>query len=367
MQSIYWVMSWACHRRCPHCYDARFRPYVRDELDAVIGEGQAAWPAIMANLPDDMSYLDVDGIRKRSLLVLAGGGPLIDGFREELFYPLLEGIQTRWDKPPRVSVQTTGDIMTDRHIAEMLERGVDTIAVSSIDDHHVGHQGEGKYRLMDKVRAQMAAAGVCEVSLGGAKDERLQKVLKTPQPSAARGDGPTFLFFGAQPDLWIGELWPRGRAWANGLSEATYEINFCARWSGAKNFLHHGHHGSEIAIEPDGNVYPCCIKTRTPLGNLTEEPLIAMLDDVAQEPAIRALNDGDPEAMGLAHGWSREEFRARAMAKDGKGRDMANVCLGCDAFFAETLTDLLASRRAVRLQQTARTRPDPALHPARSA
>ncbi len=123
MQSIYWVMSWACRRRCPHCYGARFRPYVRNELSAVIGEEQNAWPAIMANLPDDMSYLDEDGRRKQTLLVLAGGEPLIDGFREELFYPLLEGIRKRWDKPPRISVQTTGDIMTDRHIAEMLDRG----------------------------------------------------------------------------------------------------------------------------------------------------------------------------------------------------------------------------------------------------
>ncbi|MGB7404783.1 MAG: radical SAM protein, partial [Pacificimonas sp.] len=168
MQAIYWVMSWACHRRCKHCYDDRFRPYVRDDLTRVIGEGQAAWPAILANLPDDMSYIDKDGTRKPTLIVLAGGEPLIDGFREELFYPLLEGIQKRWpDVPPRVAVQTTGDIMTDEHIEGMLARGVKSIAIASIDDYHVGHQGEGKFRLMDKVRAQMASAGVHEVSLGG--------------------------------------------------------------------------------------------------------------------------------------------------------------------------------------------------------
>jgi MoaA/NifB/PqqE/SkfB family radical SAM enzyme len=349
-------MSWACHRRCPHCYDDRFRPYVRDDLSAVIGEGQAAYEAILGNLPDDMSYLDTDGSRKPTLLVLAGGEPLIDGFREELFYPLLEAVQRRWpDAPPRISVQTTGDIMKDHHIDEMLDRGVSTIAIASIDDHHVGHQGEGKFRLMDKVRAQMAARGVREVSLGGEKDDRLKPqadAKAAPAPSKDRGEGPTFLFFGAQPDLWIGELWPRGRAWANGLSEASYETNFCARWSGGQNFLHYGRAGSEVAIEPDGSVYPCCLKTKAPLGKLTEEPLYAILDDVAKEPAILALNDGDPEAMGLAHGWSREEFRRRAVKTDGKGRAVANVCLGCDAFFEERLGAILRERRTARLAKT---------------
>ncbi len=30
MESIYYVLSWLCHRRCDHCYDTRFRPYVRE-------------------------------------------------------------------------------------------------------------------------------------------------------------------------------------------------------------------------------------------------------------------------------------------------------------------------------------------------
>ena len=31
MESIYYVAAWACHRRCDHCYEDRFRPYVRGE------------------------------------------------------------------------------------------------------------------------------------------------------------------------------------------------------------------------------------------------------------------------------------------------------------------------------------------------
>ena len=70
MQSLYWVLTWACHRKCKHCYDDRFRPYVRDALSEVVGEGQKAYEAIIANLPDDMTWLDEStGKRERTLLL----------------------------------------------------------------------------------------------------------------------------------------------------------------------------------------------------------------------------------------------------------------------------------------------------------
>ena len=350
MQSIYWVLSWACHRKCPHCYDDRFHPYVRDGLRTVVGEGQAAWPRIIAHLPDRMQWTDTKGRKQPTALILAGGELLVDGVREELFYPVLAGIRERWGHldsqagTPRVGVQTTGDIMTEEHICQMIARGVSTIAIASIDDYHVGHAGEGKFRLMDRIRTMMAGLGVREVSLGIAKDERLK------EPKAARAaSGPTFLFFGAQPDLWIGELWPRGRAWTNGLVQADYTTNFCARWSGAKSFLDFGQAGSEVAIEPDGSLYPCCLKTGSPLGNLTEERLTDVLDDLRAEPAILALNRGDPEAMGGADDLSRAGFRATSVRVDPKGRTVTNACLGCDAYFRETLGDVLRERRAARL------------------
>jgi hypothetical protein len=170
---------------------------------------------------------------------------------------------------------------------------------------------------------------------------------------AERSAGPFFVFFGAQPELWIGELWPRGRAWTNGLSNATYETNFCARWSGGKNFLNHGQAGSEVAIEPDGSVYPCCLKTKAALGNLTEERLVDILDSLKGHPAFEAINAGDPEAMGLAFGHSRDAYRAASTVTDPKGRAMANVCLGCDAFFETTLKGVIAEVRAGRLAKRA--------------
>jgi hypothetical protein len=346
MEAIYWVLSWACHRRCPHCYDDRFRPYVRDGLKAVVGEGQSAYQRILANLPDDFSFVDGKGVRRRGLLVLAGGELLIDGVREELFYPVLAAIRARWpDKAPRISVQTTGDVLTPELVEAMVARGVSTIAIASIDDYHVGHEGDGKFALMAKIRAMMAPLGVHEVALGGVTDDR----LKAPAPGKRRDDAPNFLFFGAQPDLWIGELWPRGRAWANGLVNADYGTNFCARWSGGKNFLNHGAAGSEVAIEPDGSIYPCCIKTGAALGNLTEERLIDILDSLKGHPAFEAINDGDPEAMGLGMGWSRADYRIASAATDPKGRAIENVCLGCDAFFKAKLGTEIDRIRSARM------------------
>jgi hypothetical protein len=353
MESSYWVLTWACHRRCRHCYDDRFRPYARADLPRVVDEGRRAYRAVLANLPDDFSYRTPDadgGERRRGRLVLAGGELLLDGVREELFHPVLDAIRVRWGSAvPHVSVQTTGDVLEPRFIEAMLARGVGTIAVASIDDFHVGLEGEGKFALMERVRAMMAELGVQEIALGTARDPRLASPTARED---GEGPGPFFLFFGAQPDLWIGELWPRGRAWTNGLSSATYATNFCARWSGGKRFLDHDAAGSEVAIEPDGSVYPCCLKTRAPLGNLTEEKLLDILASLRGHPAFEAINDGDPERMGEAAGWSRTEYRRAATQTDPTGRTMSNVCLGCDAYFAATLGAELGRIRAARLART---------------
>lgn len=348
MQSIYWVLTWACHRRCNHCYDDRFRPYVKNDLQDVVGEGQAAFEKIINNLPNDLTWLNPKtGDRERSLLVLAGGELLIDGVREELFYPTLMALQKKYrSEVPTISIQTTGDVLTEQYLDEILTLGVRSIAIASIDDYHVGMQGEKKFQFMERIRALMASRGVREISMGGEKDDR----LKAPDVDRkAKENDPTFLFFGAQPDLWIGELWPRGRAFKNGLSHAGYETNFCARWSGGKNFLNAGVAGSEVAIEPDGSVYPCCLKTKAPLGSLAEEKLLDILESVAAIPAIRAINDGDPEEMARTGGWDEAQFKRRSTAKDGTGKTVSNMCLGCDAFFEEILGDQLQLLRAERL------------------
>ena len=63
MESIYYVMCWACHRKCRHCYEDRFRPYVRGELESVVAEAERNFPRIVANLPERITYLDQSEVR----------------------------------------------------------------------------------------------------------------------------------------------------------------------------------------------------------------------------------------------------------------------------------------------------------------
>lgn len=347
MESIYWVLTWACHRKCKHCYDDRFRPYVREAFTQVVNEGRQAFHRIIANLPDDFSWLepqeDGPALRRRGRLILAGGEVMLDGVREELLYPVLAAVKARYGaQAPLLSIQTTGDTLTEHQIEELLERGIWMIAIASMDDFHAGMEGDRKYAFREKILRMMEKFGVREADVDHGPDGRGTRDYLT-QP------GPYFVCFGAEPDQWIGEIWPRGRAWQNGLSRADYGTNFCARWAGGKGFLNHGHAGSEISIEPDGSIYPCCLKTRASLGNLTEERLVDILDDLKAHPAMQALNDGDPERMGEYAGLSREGFKASSHITTTTGAPYANLCIGCDAFFVERLGAELAERRRKRL------------------
>jgi hypothetical protein len=85
MESLYYVMCWACHRKCKHCYEDRFRPYVRGALDTVVAEARANFPRIVDHLPERMTYLDLtDPLgngrfpEKTGRIVLSGGEALLD-------------------------------------------------------------------------------------------------------------------------------------------------------------------------------------------------------------------------------------------------------------------------------------------------
>lgn len=343
MESLYWVLSWACHRSCIHCYDERFKPYVRGALEEVIAEGEAAFPKIIANLPQDMSFQDAQGNRQPGRIILAGGEVLLDGFRERIFYPVLDAIAAKWGAGGRakVFIQTTGDLLEDQHLKDMLDRGVWSIAISGFDDFHVGMKGAKREKLRAKIDAMMARHGVRETKLGS--------------PERKQADGPFYLYFGANAESWIGELWPRGRAWTNGLSTATYETNFCARHSGAKNFLEMNRPGSEISIEPNGNVYPCCLKTKAPLGNLTEESLEDILTSLRGIDVFESLNRGDPEGMAEPAGMTREAFRNLSRTLTPKGEPYANPCIGCDRLFESKIGPLLRDLRSARMEQKRKT------------
>lgn len=329
MESIYWVLSWACHRRCRHCYEQRFRPYVRGDLEAVVAEAEANVFRVLGNLPDTVDRI-----------VLSGGEVLIDPVRARVLLPTMHAIRARYGMGTKIIVQTTGDLLTDAIVAELLDAGAWMISVAGVDDFHVGHEGADKQaalkaRLTDMLSAQgMRASG-----------------HQAPMRSWAAEDGPVFGFFGATPDMWIGKIWPRGRAWENGLSTATWADNFCGEWSGGRGFLHHHAMGSEVSIEPDGAVYPCCVKTGAALGSLLDERLTDILDDLAHEPALLAIDAGEPWRMGEAYGWTPEIFRERSNTVTPRGQAYENACIGCDAFHAEVLGPILAARRTARMSR----------------
>lgn len=347
MESIYWVLCWACHRKCRHCYEARFRPYVRGALDDVVQEARRTAPAVLANLPERLDFLDtaqpLEGggeafARRPGRIILAGGELLVEPVLEQVLHPTLEAIAARYaGQGVKVVVQTTGDLLTPEILDGLLARGVWMVSIAGMDDFHVGMEGDRRLPLIEKLRAMFAAAGVRPADEVGGIGR------------GAVSDGPVYGMFGATEDAWIGKLWPRGRAWENGLSTATLEDNFCNAWSGGLNFLRMGHSGSEVSIDPNGDVYPCCLKTRRPLGNLAEERLEDILASLAGHPALEAINAGQPERMGAAYGWDTARFLEESRTVTPKGAPYRNLCIGCDRFHDAVLGPLLDGLRAERL------------------
>ena len=345
MESIYYVMAWACHRRCRHCYDSRFRPYARGALGDVVDEAIRNFPRIVDHFPERMTYVDPaeppgQRVERTGRIVLSGGEVLLEAVREAVTYKVIERLQARYRSVggARIVVQTTGDLLTDRILGELLERGVHMVSIASVDDFHVGMEGPEKQRaFVERLATLFERHGMRQAGTPAAtRDWREEQ-------------GPLYGFFGATPDSWIGKLWPRGRAWENSLPRATIDDNFCNRWSGGLNFLRHGFAGSEVSVEPDGSVYPCCVKTALPLGNLVEEPLIEILDSLAGIPAFEAIDAGQPQRMGVAHGWDEARFAAASRTTLPDGQAYENPCIGCDRFHREHLGPVIADARARRI------------------
>ncbi len=346
LESIYYAISWVCRRACRHCYDDRFKAYPPLEAASLTEQSRAVYPQVVRSLPETMIYTDLedqleDGTfrKKPGRIILSGGEVLMEPTRTHLLYPLLDMLNDRYRKSGgvRLVIQTAGDLLSPAIIEELLSRQVWMISVSSIDDFHVHPDGLNANQDSERLTQIFESAGMRRSGLQAAsrkwKDE----------------EGPVFSFFGATPDAWIGKLWPSGRAWTNGLSTALYKDNFCNAWSGGLNFLNVGYSGSEIAIDPDGNLYPCCRKTRLPYGNLCEEPLLDILGSLAGIPEFEAITCGHPERMGLAHGVAVADFIALSRITDPKGRCYANPCIGCDLIHDRYLAPVLKMLREKRL------------------
>jgi hypothetical protein len=337
VESIYYVTTFLCHRTCHHCYEDRFRPYYAADLERIVGESIANHARIIENFPDRMTYLDLNDCdpetgsprEKIGRVILAGGEVLIEAVRERVLYSALDLLHQKYGGELKLIIQTTGDIVSEKIVDELLSHHVWQISVSGIDHHHKGLEtAEAQEQLVARLTRIFESRGM---------------VFK-PLVANSAGDADLnrryFSFFGATEEAWIGPLWPRGRAHQNEISKATLKDNFCNRWSGALNFLQYKYQGSEVSVEPNGNVYPCCIKTKKAIGNLLKEKLEVILERLAGDPVYEALSMGHPERMGIAHGWSVEKFIEASTIKLPSGKIYQNFCLGCDRFHEEVLIPL---------------------------
>ena len=294
MESIYWVISRDCNQRCGHCYN-NSEPGAPglslDEIERCVEH----FP-----VPDDVPVHRV---------ILSGGEVLV---WPELLFRALECLNQHFGDATEFWIQTNGDLLDATVLKRLLAHNVVRVDVSSMDAFHNKSTVARRREL---------------VMLFEKHGLHRELFIGTRRPSYA--------FWGATEDKWIGPLWPRGRARQNGLSAASVDNKFCSMWSGAKGFLNYRQPGSEVNIQL-ADVYPCCPMTCRPLGSLLAEPLTELLDRCAEHPVYRALNAGRPDIMGESLGVSEAEARERIEV-------LGNECLWCDEFFTTYGSELLSN------------------------
>lgn len=308
MDLIYWVISKDCNQSCPHCYN--------DSRPGAPGLSERQASAVVANLPDP------DAVPVGSVY-LSGGEPL--QWPGLLFHTLGE-LHRKYGDRNTLGVQTNGDLLDGPTLDRMLATGVNHVTISSQDRYHQSQSRRNRPAL----EALLAPRGFTIVPFDGSPPES-----DVPRPPKFRAAS----IWGATDDLWIGPLWPRGRAEANGLSRCTADDDFCGQpTSGARRFLDYRGAGNASAVSIQlSDVYPSCTLTCRPIGDAAREPLTDILDRLAGHPVFEALNRGHPEAMGESMGYSEAHGRARSEA-------LGSHCLWCDEFFETIAPDLLPAR-----------------------
>ena len=289
IESVYWVITHNCNDTCAHCYNAS-RPG-----GASLSQEDAI--RIVGHLPSDPP----------ARVILSGGEPLTE---RRLLLRTLDALNDRYAAGTQFMVQTNGDLLTPERLDELLAHHVTRIDIASIDRYH-RHQGARREAL----EALFLSRGLT----GESPDALVAKGALTKHE-------PSFGFWGANENFWIGGNWPRGRAVTNRNWLRDPEHNFCAIVSGAIGFLG-GVSGvpQEIAIQLS-ELYPCCPSTAFPIADLREESVDDALDRIRNHPAWRALDRGQPRELGSEAGIATEHADARIQA-------LGNVCLWCDEYF----------------------------------
>ena len=289
-ETLYWVFTQLCNDKCGHCYN-NSGPHGQRISDEECLQ-------IIANLPDTIDKI-----------ILSGGEPLAE--RKQL-YLILDTLTAKYGMQQKISIQTNGDLMTPEILDTLLQKGVKSVGIASLDrfHKHAGAKLEGLKELFNS----KGMVDVMPYMTVGEKSEPIDPAWIT------------YSYFGANEEMWLGGNWARGRAFENDLWMKDPAHNFCAIQSGAKNFL--GGHTDviqEVSIQLWA-INPCCPGTKYPMGDARKEKVVDVLNRMKTSPVFQKLNDGNPYAMGESIGIT-EEF-----AKD-RGLDLKNVCRWCDEFF----------------------------------
>lgn len=288
-QTVYWVFTQLCNDKCGHCYNNSGPHGQRMSDEECLN--------IIANLPD-----------KIDKIILSGGEPLAE--RKQL-YLILDTLTARYGYDQRIHVQTNGDLMTGEILDTLLQKGIKSINIASLDRFHK-HEGSRLQILKDLFDSR----GMVDMI----------PLKKADKNVFIHPEWKTYSYFGANEEMWLGGNWARGRAFENGIWLQKPEHNFCAIQSGARNFL--GGHTDviqEVSIQLWA-INPCCPGTKEPMGDARKDKIVDVLNRVKTSPVFQVLNNGEPYKMGDSIGLS-EDF-----AKE-RGAELKNICLWCDEFF----------------------------------
>lgn len=292
IESVYWVFTQLCNDICDHCYNDSGPKGARISEEECI--------AIIENLPDKMDRL-----------ILSGGEPLAD---KKLLYKILDRLKEKYRGETQIMLQTNGDLINERILDSLIEKGVTRIDIASIDRFH-----KFAGQRLEMLKALFKSRGMSDEVAAPlvTKDIFLKK------------DSLSFGYWGANEEMWLGGNWARGRAMKKNLWLKDPEHNFCSILSGAKGFLGGTELPQEISIQL-WKINPCCPGTLYPLGDARKEKVADVLLRVSKMKVFQMLNEGEPWKMGEHMGISEEDAKT-------KTRELKNICLYCDYFFEHHL------------------------------
>lgn len=306
IESIYWVFTQRCNDFCDHCYNDS-GPH-----GATMTESECM--AIIENLPEQLDRL-----------ILSGGEPLAE---KRLLFAILDQLKKKYDAGTQIMLQTNGDLMNEKILDTLIEKGVTRIDIASIDRFH-----KFSGQRLEKLKALFTSRGMSDEVA-----EPLVSKDKFLHPGKL-----SFGYWGANEEMWLGGNWARGRAMKKNLWLQDPNHNFCSILSGAKGFLGGTELPQEISIQL-WKINPCCPGTLFPLGDARKEKIADVLMRISKMKIFQVLNEGAPWKMGEHLGISEES------AKE-KTNELMNICRYCDYFFEhhvqeETLHEKKGKRKA---------------------